>query len=153
MTDPPPGKPPRKPRRRWRWHVPPALVHGDESLEGTELLEELTGAVGVVFWQSMRDVTLWATVREPEERAGLFAEGTHARRLAQLEAAGVDAAVEAPLRALAAICRDPEGVAEAEVLGACGDVSRWAEDRELRATAIAFAQAGALAAPAHAAAG
>ncbi|HEX8693439.1 MAG TPA: hypothetical protein VF746_13540 [Longimicrobium sp.] len=153
MTAPSSGTPARKPRRRWRWHVPPALVHGDETLEGTEMLEEVSGAVGTVLWQTMRDVTLWAGVRDPDERRGLFSEGAHERRLRELEAAGVDAAVDAPLRVLAGLCRDPQSLGEEQVLTACREVSKWAEDRELRATAIAFAQAGALAAPANAAAG
>ncbi|HEU0052510.1 MAG TPA: hypothetical protein VFQ39_05005 [Longimicrobium sp.] len=154
MTASPNGPTPqRKPRRRWRWHVPPALVHGNETLEGTEMLDEIGGAPGMVLWQSMRDATLWATVREPEERAGLFAPGAHERRLRDLESAGVDAALEVPLRALAAVSRDPAGVTEQEVLAACRDVSQWAAERDLLATAIAFATAGAVAAPTNASAG
>ncbi|HEX2203382.1 MAG TPA: tetratricopeptide repeat protein [Longimicrobium sp.] len=153
MTASPTGSPQRKPRRRWRWHVPPALVHGNETLEGTEMLEEVPGAVGVVLWQTMRDVTLWSGTREPEERTNLFAAGAHERRLRELEAAGVDAAIDAPLRALAGICRAPAETTEAEILTACREISQWAEDRDLLATAIAFAQAGALAAPTNAAAG
>ena len=126
---------PRKPRRRWRWHVPPALVHGNETLEGTDMLEEFSGAVGMALWQSARDVTLWAGAREPQERAGL------------------DAAVDAPLRTLLRICRDPEAITEDEVLSACRDISDWAEGQEKLATSITFAQAGALAAPTNAAAG
>lgn len=143
----------RKPRRRWRWHVPPALVHGNESLEGTEMLDEFSGAAGLALWQSMRDVTLWAGAREPEERAGLFHAGTYETRLKQIEQAGLDAAIDAPLRALAAICRDPEAAGMEEILQACRDISNWAEAQEKLGTAISMAQAGALAAPANAAAG
>jgi tetratricopeptide (TPR) repeat protein len=153
MTSPTPGTPARKPRRRWRWHVPPALVHGDETLEGTEIFEDVTGPAGMVLWQTMRDVTLWAGVREVEERAGLFQPGAHERRIAELAASGVDAAIEAPLRVLAQVSRDPAGRTEEELLTACREISQWAEGRQLPAVAIAFAQAGALAAPAHAAAG
>ena len=154
MTASPGGPTPqRKPRRRWRWHVPPALVQGNETLEGTEMLDEISGAQGLVLWQSMRDVTLWALVRDPAEREGLFGPGAYERRLKDLESAGLDAAVEAPLRALAAISRDPMGVTEQEVLTACREVSQWAEERDLKATSISFAAAGAVAAPANAAAG
>ena len=153
MTAPPTGPTPRKPRRRWRWHVPPALVHGNESLEGTEMLDEISGAVGLVLWQTMRDVTLWGTVRDPDDRPGLFSPGAYERRLQEIEAAGVDAALEGPLRALAGISRDPGGIGEQEVLGACREVSQWAEERDLLATAVSFAAAGAVAAPANAAAG
>ncbi|HYH80192.1 MAG TPA: tetratricopeptide repeat protein [Longimicrobium sp.] len=153
MAAPATGKPARKPRRRWRWHVPPALVHGNESLEGTELLEEFTGAMGLALWQSARDVTLWALVREPEERLGLFQPGAHEQRLRQIELAGVDAAIDAPLRTLARITRDPGAIDEGDVLSACHDVSMWAEQNEKPGTATAFAQAGALASPTNAAAG
>ena len=153
MAAPQSGTPQRKPRRRWRWHVPPALVHGNESLEGTELLDEFGGAAGLALWQSMRDVTLWAGAREPEDRAGLFQQGAYEQRLRQIEQAGLDAAIDTPLRMLAAICRDPQGVREEELLGACRDISAWAEGQEKLGTAISMAQAGALAAPANAAAG
>jgi len=145
--------PVRKPRRRWRWHVPPALVHGNESLEGTELLEEFSGAAGLVLWQSMRDATLWAGAREPAERAGLFHPGAHEARLRQIDEAGLDAALDAPLRVLASISRDPEAIREEEILSACRDIASWAEAQEKLGTAVAMAQAGALAAPTNAAAG
>lgn len=153
MAAPTTGKPARKPRRRWRWHVPPALVHGSETLEGTEMLDEFSGAMGLALWQSTRDVSLWAGVRDPEERPGLFQPGAYENRLRQIEQAGVDAAIDAPLRSLARITLDPAGISEDEVLGACRHVSAWAEQHEKLATAISFAQAGALAAPANAAAG
>jgi tetratricopeptide (TPR) repeat protein len=153
MAAPASGPPQRKPRRRWRWHVPPALVHGNETLEGTELLEEYTGAAGLALWQSMRDVTLWAGAREPEQRGDLFHAGAYEKRVAEIEAGGLDAAVDAPLHVLARICREPAAMTEEEVLSACRDISTWAEQREKLGTAISFAQAGALAAPANAAAG
>jgi tetratricopeptide (TPR) repeat protein len=153
MAAPLTGTPIRKPRRRWRWHVPPALVHGNESLEGSEVLDEFTGAAGLALWQSLRDATLWAGAREPEERAGLFHPDAYQQRIRQIEQAGLDAALEAPLRALAAISRDPEAAREDDVLTACTDIARWAEGREQLGTAIAMAQAGALAAPTNAAAG
>jgi tetratricopeptide (TPR) repeat protein len=153
MAVPQPGTPARKPRRRWRWHVPPALVHGNETLEGTEMLEEFSGAMGLALWQSMRDVTLWASAREPGDRAGLFHAGAHEQRLRQLEQAGIDAAIDAPMRVLARISADPAAMTEDEILAACRDVATWAEGQQKLSTAIAFAQAGALAAPANAAAG
>jgi tetratricopeptide (TPR) repeat protein len=153
MTASQSGSPARKPRRRWRWHVPPALVHGNETLEGTEMLEEVSGPLGVLLWQTMRDVVLWASVREAGERAHFFHPGAYERRVQAIDAAGVDAALEPPLRALAAVLRDPAGLTEQEVLSACREVSQWADGRERIATAIAFAQAGALAAPTNAAAG
>jgi tetratricopeptide (TPR) repeat protein len=143
---------PRKPRRRWRWHVPPALVHGPEALEGAEILEEMPGPAGVVFWQSMRDVTLWASVMEPEERAGLFFPGASEKRVEMLRRVKPDAGVEGPLGELAAISRDPVAMREGDVLASCRAVSDWADGKGLSATALAFATAGAVAAPTNAAA-
>ncbi len=160
MTDspnppsPPPSAPPvRKPRRRWRWHVPPALVQGGEALEGAEVLDEVQGPLGVLLWQSMRDVTLWAGVREPEEREGLFQSHAEAERQETMRRIGVDAALDAPLRAIAAMMSAPETAEERDVLLACRQVSEWADGHGHLATALAFATAGAVAAPANAAAG
>ncbi|HEX5725629.1 MAG TPA: tetratricopeptide repeat protein [Longimicrobiaceae bacterium] len=152
MKTPSPGGPPRKPRRRWRWHVPPALLHGAETLEGAEILEEVTGAVGLLLWQATRDVGLWSRV-PPEERASLFAPGAHERQARALEAAGLDAALYAPLQVIAGVLRDPEGTREEDVLAACRQVSQYYEERDLLGTAIAFATAAALATPANAAMG
>ena len=42
-----------------RWCVPPALQHEpDELLEAVQVLNEVPTPVGVVLWQSVRDVTL-----------------------------------------------------------------------------------------------
>jgi tetratricopeptide (TPR) repeat protein len=153
MSDTAPDpRPARKPRRRWRWHVPPALMHGADQLEGGEVLAEMDGAQAMVMWQLVRDVMLWGSA-DPEARAGLFVPGAHARWAAALEVAGVDAAVEQPLRAVAEVLRTPGTVTEAELTAACRAVSLWADERELLGTALAFAQAGAVASPRDAAMG
>lgn len=148
MEATPPNRP-RKPRRRWRWHVPPALVHGGESLEGAQVLDEVEGHLGLLLWETFRDVVLWGST-QPDDRAGLFAEGAHAARLASIEAAAPEGAVERPLRAAADLLRDPEGADEVEVMGACRQIADWAEQRQLPATAVTLMAAGAVAAPAHA---
>jgi tetratricopeptide (TPR) repeat protein len=144
-TSPTP-RPPRKPRRRWRWHVPPALMHGAEQVEGGEILAELEGAQALVMWQVARDVALWGSA-EPEQRATLFVPGAHERWTEQLEAAGVDAALESALRAAAEVIRTPDTITEAELTAACRAVAQWADERELLGTALAFVQAGAVASP------
>lgn len=151
MSDSPTPSPQRKPRRRWRWHVPPALVHGSEALEGAEVLDEMGGAVGVVLWQAMRDVTLWGGVREPEERPGLFTDGAGDRLREMARQAGVDAALDAPLAAIAGMVDAPGSTPESEVMAACRQISGWADDRH-PATSLAFAIAASVAAPANAAA-
>jgi tetratricopeptide (TPR) repeat protein len=151
---PPAAVPPvRKPRRRWRWHVPPALLHGPEALEGAEVLDEVPAPLSLLLWQSMRDVTLWASVPEPEERADLFHASAAADREALLRELHVDATLEPALHGIARMLADPAGTDEAALLDACQQVSTWADSAGYLATALAFSQAAAIAAPAHAAAG
>jgi tetratricopeptide (TPR) repeat protein len=148
MEASPPNRP-RKPRRRWRWHVPPALVHGGESLEGVQVLEEVQGPLGLLLWETYRDVAVWA-ITPPEERTGLFADGAHAARVQALEALGAEAVLDRGLRGAAAVLADPDAAEEQEVMTACRQVADWAEQRGYLATAVALAAAGAMAAPAHA---
>src|SRR3954447_16111145 len=76
-----------------RWCVPPALLHEpEELLEGVGVLDELPTQVGLVLWQSLRDVTLWAQV-EPEERADLFEPDAARARLSALLASGAEPAL------------------------------------------------------------
>ncbi|MET0396584.1 MAG: tetratricopeptide repeat protein [Longimicrobiaceae bacterium] len=148
-----PDAPPRKPRRRWRWHVPPAIVHGAEALEGTEILTEYTGELGLVLWQAVRDISLWSSVTPPESRAGLFGPSAGKRRAASMAAADPDAAIVPALATIARILEDPAGTSSEQVMLACREISQWADGRESLATALAFAQAAAFACPGNAAAG
>jgi hypothetical protein len=150
MDASPPNRP-RKPRRRWRWHVPPALTHGGESLEGAPVLDEVQGPLGLLLWETYRDVVLWAGTL-PEEREGLFAAGAHAARIRELDASGADPALERGLRGAAAVVADPMSAQEADIMGACRAAADWAEQRGLLGTAVTLATAAALASPTHAAA-
>lgn len=130
-----------------RWCVPPALLHEpDELLEGAGVLDELPTQVGLVLWQSLRDVTLWAGV-EPEERADLFEPDAARIRLGALLASGVEPALEVSLTTLAALVGSPQ-TANAEIVSlVCIQVSRWAEERGAFAAAMGFAQAAAQVVP------
>jgi tetratricopeptide (TPR) repeat protein len=150
MDASPPNRP-RKPRRRWRWHVPPALVQGGESLEGVQVLEEVEGGLGLLLWETYRDVVLWAGTH-PDERAELFAVGAHAARLADVRAAGVEGGLARALEAAAVVLENPAGADELEVMGACRQAADWAEQHQLLSTAVTLAAAAAVAAPANAAA-
>jgi tetratricopeptide (TPR) repeat protein len=147
-ASPPPNRP-RKPRRRWRWHVPPALTHGGESLEGAPVLDEVQGPLGLLLWETYRDVVLWSGA---EEREGLFAAGAHAARMREIEAAAPDPALERALRGAAMVVADPAGAQEADIMGACRQAADWAEQRGLKGTAVTLATAAALASPPNAAA-
>ena len=148
MEESPPPRP-RKPRRRWRWHVPPARVGGGESLEGAQVLDEVQGPLGLLLWETYRDVALWAST-PAEDRQGLFADGAGAARTAQLQAVGADPVLERVLRGAAVVVSNPAGAEEEEVMAACRQAADWAEQRGLLATAVTLATAAALAAPAHA---
>ena len=148
MEASPPNRP-RKPRRRWRWHVPPALVHGGESLEGAQVLDEVQGPLGLLLWETYRDVALWAGTA-PEDRDGLFAAGAADARGASMEAVGADAALERGLRGALVVLTDPAGANEQEVMASCRQAADWAEQRGLLATAVTLATAAALASPTHA---
>lgn len=148
-----PDASPRKPRRRWRWHVPPAIVHGAEALEGTEILSEYSGELGLVLWQSVRDISLWSSITPQEGRAGLFGPSAGKRRAASLLAADPDSEIQGPLNTIARILEDPAGTPIEQVMIACREISLWAEAQDTLATALAFAQAAAFASPGNAAAG
>ncbi len=148
-----PDSPQRKPRRRWRWHVPPAIVHGAEALEGTEILSEYGGELGLVLWQAVRDISLWSSITPPDSRAGLFGPEAGKRRAAAVQAASPDAEITAPLATIARILDDPTGTSSEQVMLACQEISQWADSRGTLATALAFAQAAAFACPGNAASG
>lgn len=130
-----------------RWCIPPAILHEpNEMLEASQILEEAPGEVGLVLWQTLRDVTLWASM-PGEERAGLFTSEAAHHRLQLLLGSGSEPTLEVSLTSLAALVGNP-GAANPELISlVCLQISRWAEGRGSFATAIAYAQAAALASP------
>jgi tetratricopeptide (TPR) repeat protein len=139
--------PVRRTRRRWR--VPPAITHGDEPFQGAGVLEEFGGGLALVLWQSVRDVSLWAS--SEEERRELFAPGAEARRRTAIRAAGLEPALEAPLLEIAELLGNPGALNGELAARACLLVAQWADERGAVATALAFAQSAAFAAPMDAA--
>src|SRR5690554_1141486 len=89
-----------------QWHLLPPLTHGGEPLEGGATLEEVPGPVGVVLWQSSRDVLLWAETR-PEDRNGLFATRAGAEWRAALGRVDLDDDLVEPLSTLATVVEAP----------------------------------------------
>ncbi|HYH83120.1 MAG TPA: hypothetical protein VEX86_25215 [Longimicrobium sp.] len=118
----------------------------DELLEGSQLFEELPGQVGLVLWQSLRDVTLWASVPD-ERRDGLFTREAANRRLIELLASGAEPALEVSLTTLAALVGAPAAASPDIISLVCLQVSQWAEARGAMATAMVYAQAAALTCP------
>lgn len=131
---------------------PPAVLHGPwETLEGAEILDELRGPLGALLWQTLQDVHLWAGT-PPAERHGLFAGGAMQRRMAMLWAVPAEPELKALLTDLAGLPGDPAAARPGDVAAACRLLAGWAEERGVIGTALAFAQAAALAHPADAAA-
>jgi tetratricopeptide (TPR) repeat protein len=130
-----------------RWCIPPAILREpEEMLEASQILDEVPGDVGLLLWQALRDVTLWASV--PQERhAGLFGGEAAGKRLRLLLASDAEPALEVWLTALTNVVANPVTVSPDIVSLVCMQLSRWAEARGALATALCYAQAGALATP------
>lgn len=119
---------------------------GGEPLEGMDVLEEERSELGVLLWQSCRDVALWGEA--PAPRAGLFAAAAPERRARMLCAARVDAEIQGPLAVFAALPGREGGAVDVPRLGhACRRVARWAEERGKLGTAAEFLRAATAAAP------
>lgn len=134
-------------RRTRRWCIPPAIVREpQENLEASQILEENPPDVALVLWNSLRDVTLWSSV-DPDRREGLFTASAAGKRLDQLQSARADPRLEVSLTTLAAIVGSPATANPEIVCLVCIQISRWAEERGAWGTALAYAQAAALASP------
>jgi tetratricopeptide (TPR) repeat protein len=131
-----------------RWHLPPPLVHGPEALEGGAVLEEVPGAAGLVLWQALRDVLLWAAT-QPERRSLLFGADAAARRRETVAGLSWGDAPVPAIEALTPLLADAAGADPVRIAAACAGISEWAERKELPRTAFAFAQNAALATPAE----
>jgi tetratricopeptide (TPR) repeat protein len=140
---------PRTEPRRWR--TPPPITRTADALEGMEVLREVPGEAGVLLWQTYRNVMFWASI-PASERKELFTPGAGDNRKREIKAAELPRDLVQPLRDLAEILSAPETVQPESVGGACRAIADWATEHEHQATALAFAQAAALAASRDAAA-
>jgi tetratricopeptide (TPR) repeat protein len=139
---------PRKTRPLSRpWIVPPGLLVQGEPFEGYHVLDETRDELGVLLWQSLRDVEVWA-LAPPEQRRHLFSAGALHQRLERIEEEVDPAAPVRPvLEGLATLLARPGAVSPRQVCELCEDLSRWASDAGLPRTALAFATRAAMAAP------
>ncbi|MEX2570330.1 MAG: tetratricopeptide repeat protein [Gemmatimonadota bacterium] len=137
-----------------RWHIPPPLIHGPETLEGGGVLQDWGNELGVVLWQAFRDVMLWATT-PAENRDSIFSDPPEdVRRIRVEPVLGLyaDPRLLSSLETLRQIAEQPAGTREEDVARACRALSEWADDQGKLATALAFAQNAALASGGDAAA-
>lgn len=123
--------------------VPPPLTRGSEKFEGSSVLSDFGGDLGILLWQSLRNVLLWNTT-EAARRKGLFTPGADEKRRVKLLSVEVDDVLRSPLAVLARLLADPAGADRKRVAAACQKIGEWAEERGALATALAYIQAAAL---------
>ena len=132
--------------RKRPFRVLPPITRGTESLDGAPVLEEVPGDAGVLLWQSLRNVMLW-TGADAAARKSLFSAEAARRRAEMLRAVPLPEELAEPLAAVAALLAAPTAAKAAQVSAACTRIAGWAEGAGAPATALAFAQAAALAEP------
>jgi len=134
-----------------RWAVPPGLLSSDEPFPGYRVLDELRSGMGVALWQFLRDADLWSTT-PPEERRALWEPRAGRRRRERLHLLENAAEIRRPLEALSRALDARQRQSGILVMRACQAVSRWAGEKGLPRTALAFAQSAAVATPERASA-
>ncbi|MEW5929499.1 MAG: hypothetical protein AB1941_18750 [Gemmatimonadota bacterium] len=140
------GNPVTSPRKRGapRGHgrhsaIPPMPKDPRRELD---LLRDDTGPLGFLLWRIISDVLLW-TACPPENRAGLFRDAPEGRGEALAYATLAAPELLEPLRTLMTVSVTPEFANASAVAEACARVVEWAEAREMKETAVQFAEAAA----------
>lgn len=126
------------------FRVPPPIVRPPgKGIPGQEILAEFPPEPGVLLWKSFRNAELWS-------RGGgrkLFSEGAFELREELLRSTPGVEELKRPLGVVAGALKNRPGLEPAELSGACGQISAWAEERGKLRTALCFMQAAALADP------
>jgi tetratricopeptide (TPR) repeat protein len=136
-------------RSRPSYLAAPPLLAESEPFEGAAVLQEHPGALGVVLWKTLRDVTAWMEAA-PADRAALFSPAAAAARPREVADCAAEPELWAPLLVVAQLVRAPDAVNYPRLVNACRAVARWAERRGFGAVQLAFTQAAARLAPEHA---
>jgi tetratricopeptide (TPR) repeat protein len=129
------------------WCIPPVMVRDPgEGLERAAVLEEWQGDLGVLLWRTVRDVELWACT-QAERRAELFHPGSGDHRLQRLVQTEIPPELTGPLDTLTAMLSAPERADDEVLASCCLRIAGWADGAGAAGTALAYAQAAALAVP------
>ncbi|HEU0078696.1 MAG TPA: tetratricopeptide repeat protein, partial [Longimicrobiaceae bacterium] len=137
---PPPGRAGRP------YVVPPALLRSGEPFDAHHVLDEVRSPLGVLLWEGVRDVVLWATTA-PANRPRLFGPRAYEERVAALHAVELDQGFRGMMVLLAGVM-DRESQPDRQVVArTCRKLAFWAEERLLPRTSVWYAQAAALAFP------
>jgi tetratricopeptide (TPR) repeat protein len=134
------------PRSGRLWCIPPGLVETGAGLPGQEVLQENPDDLGLLLWQCLRDVQLWAATA-PEGRLALFSPLSARRRAALGDTLDLDPGIAVAAGYFTDLVDAPARAAPALVQAACAAVAEWAEARGNAGTAVQFAVAGAEADP------
>jgi tetratricopeptide (TPR) repeat protein len=128
-------------RAKRRWTERPAPAPLRTPFEGAEILDEIPGTLGLVLWQRLRDVLLWASL-PVTSRAALYCESHRPEAVPTFmrETGGHDALTH-PLWTAEALCTSPEIIGADAVVSACLHICKWATDQGYVATAVHFAEA------------
>lgn len=120
------------------------VTESHQGLDAGFVLGEVGGNLGLVLWQVLRDIHLWA-ISSPADRTALFASRPSERKRFF---AGIDipAKTAQALRTVARLPGTPDVHDIHAVQVACGSIAEWASEQGAARTAVAFARAGALAA-------
>ena len=131
------------------WCIPPAVMREPgESIEAEQVLGEHPEGLALLLWSSVRAVTLWASA-DAERRPGLFSPQAVTHRTERLHEASPGIDLELPLTIITAVVAQPVEAQPSSVSLACLEVARWCERVKAFGSAVAFAQAAALADPAE----
>lgn len=116
---------------------------------GAEVIRELPPDVALPVWQVLRGVLLWAA-EGPVSRAGLYEREPIDEWEEALLLDTFDPALRNPLAVIVAeLGTPPAAAAPGRVSWACVCVADWALAQKATHTALAFAQAAAMASPGH----
>lgn len=127
--------------------APPAILRSvNEGYDGAVILDEMRTPSGVVLWQSLHDLVLWAST-PPERRGALWGSKAASRRARQLQETTIDDQLRPWLGVLSTVLHSGRTVEVEDVVGACRRISDWAERNSYPKTAIWYAQAAALLSP------
>lgn len=116
------------------------------AVAGAEIVRELPPEVALPAWQALRSVLMWAA-EEPGQRSDLFEPCAMADWERELLEAEWEPDLRVPLAVLIGELSRPSQAAPDAIAHACLCVADWALENNGVATALAFAEAAALAWP------
>lgn len=123
--------------------LPPVLLRSSDTFYAFEAIGEVEGELGLILWQSLRNVKLWT--ESCATSCNLFSHEAFARRRDALATLVLAPELHGPLYVVAELLAHPNCVDHSRLTDACFRIAKWAESRGAVVTALEFMQAGALA--------